>query len=148
MQFVYRILKTKIPELNERELSETDFEIISKRENISVALRDYPKPFVSAYFPRKKGSLIVLHSSLRGAYQNFYLWYELGRHFLHGARTLSGYWNWLRPEKDRFEAEALPLIAMMPQTKLTCLTKEYSLANSFYRYLIKRRFYLLDFWKI
>lgn len=148
MQFAYKILKRNFPDLNKRELGMCEIEKIKRRENIIVSIKEFPEPFKSVYIPRKNNSLIVLQPDLQGVQRQYYIWYEIGRYFLHGARVFSEYFKWLRPSKDMLEAESLPLMAMMPVTQIERTISHYTNASPFYKYLIERRLYLFNYWGI
>lgn len=148
MHFAYEILKRNFPDLNNKELGMSEIERIKRRENIIVSTKEFPEPFNSIYIPRKNDSLIILQPDLKGVQRQYYLWYEIGRYFLHGARFLSEYFRWLRPSKDKLEAESLPLLAMMPITQIEKTVSDYGIASPFYRYLIERRLYLFNYWGI
>ena len=142
--FVYPLLKQKFPELNERELLSRDFDLARVREKVSVISRPYPEPFTSCFVPRAIGGVIIVSHKLYGITRQFYEWYELGRYYLHAPRYLDDYRLWLRPEKDVTEAQALPLLALMPYSRLSQYITGFEKRRGFIRWLIKRRIYLFD----
>lgn len=149
MYYTYRTLKHKIPELNERALDERDFQLLCRRERIIVHSGSFPRAFISCYARDQQGrAYILLSDKLRGALRLFFGLYELAHYFLHTPHHHTSYHLWLRSHKDDFEAESLPLLAMLPARELPFIIDEYEHAGTFVKRMLQKRFHLLQNWQI
>ena len=149
MFFAFNIFTNKIPELNLFELGECYLSDFARSENLIIADVPIKRPFVSAYVESNNQNYILLNKSLRGVRRLYFAWYEIGHYLVHAPRHFTNYWKWLGWQKEKFEAESLSLMAMMPKRQFLFIENEQRRAICpFIRALLKRRRYLMEHWKL
>ncbi len=141
MKFSLLALSARLPDLNNKVYTETDFYNICTEENIFTAEACLPKRTNGIYLIYDNSPMIIIQSSL-----NYYEkleagFHELGHHFLHTPSQKSAYFKTtnFHFNQQELEAQAFALIALIPLTLLRQIELYPDIQNDIPDKLLKDR---------
>lgn len=136
---IERLLKS-IPQLNTREMTESDFYKLCRKEKISLA--EIPlKENIYGYYTNIKGkAYIVINKTLPKMLWLEVAFHELGHHYLHSPVPQSVFFNSRNlSHKQELEAQTLALLALIPKPSLEKIEQEPDLIFEYPLHLIEER---------
>lgn len=136
---IKRLLKS-IPQLNRRELTESDFYKLCRKEKIQLGELPLQKTIFGYYTNYSGKSYIIINSNLPKIRWLEVAFHELGHHYLHAPVPQSVFFdsNRLSPKQEQ-EAQTLAVLALIPISVLQKLEQDPDIMFDYPLHLIEER---------
>lgn len=140
MNLILTRLFKSIPHLNRRQLTETDFYRLCRKERVN--LREMPlRESIYGYYTNARGkAYIVINRSLPQLRWLEVAFHELGHHYLHAPVPQSVFFDSQNlSHRQELEAQTLALLALIPKTTLEGIENDPDLIFDYPLHLVEER---------
>ena len=145
MNLILEKLREKLPHLNEKIYTETDFYRICRKEKVKVF--EIPlRVHIHGYYSNYRGrSYIILNSRITEAEKLETAFHELGHHYLHAPVAQSVFFDSQSlSNRQEIEAQAFALLALIPLPLLRQFEENPSLLDDYPPELVGQRLKLFE----